>query len=118
LQDASGYGLGTTFPNVSDTSAPVIDFSADFHIFGAELNATHILYYVDGNLVFVIEPPVQSDPRHVWGKSPYTPFAAMYGIINYSVAPYGCAQPVPMDAWATPHQLFVDYLRVYELVDA
>jgi hypothetical protein len=41
--DASIHaGTGGTFPNVTDPSAPVIDFNADFHIFGAVLNDTAI----------------------------------------------------------------------------
>lgn len=41
--DASIHaGTGGTYPNVTDPSAPVIDFNADFHIFGAVLNDTAI----------------------------------------------------------------------------
>lgn len=41
-KDASGNGIGGTYPNTTDKSAPVIDYSADFHIFGAILNDTAV----------------------------------------------------------------------------
>lgn len=63
-----------TFPNVTDPSAPVIDFNADFHIFGAILNDTAITFYVDSKVAFVISPTPQSDPAFTWGKTPYVPF--------------------------------------------
>ena len=112
--DASGNGIGSTYPNVSDTSAPVIDFSADFHVFGAILNDTAITYYIDNTVAFVIAPIPQSDPAFTWGKTPYVPFSDMYAIINYSIAPYGCTQPPPDQAWTAPHELLVDYIRVYK----
>lgn len=114
--DDVGGGIGATFPNTSDTTAPVIDFSADYHVFGAVINETgsggSITWYVDGQQWYTFTQPQQ--PNITWGKSPYIPFSSMYAIINYSIAPYGCPQPPPNGAWEAPHQLLVDWVKVYQ----
>jgi beta-glucanase (GH16 family) len=78
-------GVGGSYPNVSDASAPVIDFSSAYHVFGAILNDTTITYYVDDVVTFVLTPIPQSEPAFTWGKTPYVPFSDMYAIINFSM---------------------------------
>lgn len=116
--DASYNRFSAPFPNCSDATAPVIDFSADFHVFGVELNDTSIRWYVDDATTFVQTPPPQSDPSFTWGSSPYVPFSEMFAILNVAVADWGCVQPVPPEGWAQPAQMLVDWVRVYQWVPA
>ena len=117
-QDASSNRYSRTYPNTSDTSAPVIDFAAGFHTFGVEVNDTGLRWYIDGETFFDFVPAPQSDPSFKWGSSPYPPFSELFMILNVAVATWGCPQPVPMEGWATggPSQLLVDWVRVYEFV--
>jgi hypothetical protein len=46
--DASSYNIDSRwYPNTTDDSAPIIDFSAGFHTFGVEVNTTALRFYVD-----------------------------------------------------------------------
>jgi len=62
---------------------PIIDYSADFHVFGVEINDTALAFYVDNstNVFFTLTLPslCVSDPGFVWGKSAYMPFKPLYG---------------------------------------
>jgi hypothetical protein len=47
--DAYNYNIDSTWwPSLEYNSTdPVVDFSADFHVFGVELNSTSIRFYTD-----------------------------------------------------------------------
>ena len=68
---------------------PIIDFSADFHVFGVELNASAVRFYVDNstNTIFTLSAPqlCVTTPGFVYGQSMYMPWAPMYGILNVAV---------------------------------
>lgn len=101
------------FPNTSDTSAPLIDFSSDYHVFGVELNGTALRFYVDGNTSFVYPLPqlCMSDPAIVWDETPYYPWQAMYGIINVAVS-----ANTDVSWWAAGNNAttLVDWVRWYQ----
>lgn len=68
---------------------PIVDFSADFHVFGVEINETALRYYIDNatNTVMTISAPplCVTAPDFVFGESMYLPWSPMYGILNVAV---------------------------------
>ncbi len=103
--------------------APVIDFSAGFHVFGAELNDTAVRFYVDdpANTIFTktLPPLCVLDAGFVaeggWGKSPYMPWAPMYGILNTAMN-RGDAN---LEWWmANNATTLVDWVKFWEFVPA
>ncbi len=74
-------------------NAPIIDFSAGFHVFGAEINDTAVRFYVDAPtntiLTKTLPPLCVEDAGFAagggWGSSPYLPWAPMYGILNVAM---------------------------------
>lgn len=113
--DASSYDRDSRwYPNTTDFTAPIIDFSAGFHTFGVEVNATAIRFYVDMVTSFVLPLPTLcvSDVGFEWGRSPYLPWAPLYGIINLAVLPN-----TNTTWWLTNKAtLLVDWVRAFEWV--
>jgi beta-glucanase (GH16 family) len=117
--DKYNYNIDTQwFPNMSDVSAPVIDFSADYHTFGVEWNDTALRFYVDGNTSFIRTLPTMcvTDPtwraQGGWGKAPYMPWEPTYGIINVAVS-----QSTNIKWWQTHNATtYVDWVRWYQWV--
>jgi beta-glucanase (GH16 family) len=94
---------------------PIIDFAADFHVFGVEINDTAIRYYVDNAtntiLTFNLPSLCVTDPAFKWGKSAYMPFEPLYGIINTAVNEL---QGANLSWWLTNNATtLVDWVRWY-----
>jgi len=123
-----GYGCGDDAYSYVNNSAdypsrawspdwPIIDYSADFHVFGAEINDTAIAFYVDNstNVFFTLTLPALclSDPGFVWGKSAYMPFKPLYGILNVAVTPNANTT-----WWEVNHNTttLVDWVRWFEFM--
>ena len=79
-----------------DPNWPIIDFAANFHTFGVEVNDTAIRFYVQNstdapgdasNTIFTVEAPALcvTDPGFSWGSSPYMPWQPLYGILNVAM---------------------------------
>lgn len=113
-QDASGNAASKPFPNSSDPAAPVIDFSSDWHVVGAEINDTSIRWYVDNATNWVLTPPVQGSANYTWGSSSYLPDAPLKMILNLAVAGWGCPQPTPLAGWAEPARYQVDWVKAWQ----
>ena len=115
-EDKSKYDIDSNwYPslNYSATGKP-IDFSADFHTFGVEINDTSLRFYVDDVTTFVRTLPqlCVSDPEFVWGETAYMPWKPMYGIINVAVA----QNTKPSVWWASNNATtLVDWVRMYTL---
>lgn len=103
------------YPNISDMTAPIIDYSAGYHVFGVEINATTMRWYVDdvNNTILSVVPPTQLDPTFQWNVSPYVPIGELFMILNTAVSTWGCAQPPPLNGWAQPAQMLVDWVKVW-----
>jgi beta-glucanase (GH16 family) len=99
---------------------PIVDFSADFHVFGVELNETALRFYVDNSTntirTFELPPLCLTDPDFVWGETAYMPFKPLYGILNVAVAEDAGANLT----WWLDHNAttLVDWVRWYEFVPA
>ena len=79
----------TWFPSLSSNSTdPIIDFSADYHIFGVEINATSLRFYTDNYTTSVRTLPTLcvTNADFEWGHSKFMPWAPMYGILNVAVS--------------------------------
>ena len=112
--DTTWWPAGNWTPNY-----PIIDFTADFHVFGVEINDTAIRWYVDNatNTIMTISaPPLCVDePGFVWGKSMYMPWKPMYGILNTAVNKANAN----LEWWAANNATtLVDWVRFYEFVAA
>jgi beta-glucanase (GH16 family) len=102
-------------------NAPIIDFSADFHVFGAEVNDTAVRFYVDdaeNNTIFtVFAPPLcVADAAFAagggWGRSAYMPFTPLYGILNVAMN-----KGAPTPWWLSNNATtLVDWVRFLEFV--
>ena len=129
-----GYGCGAdlyNYPNDTawwpsgdwDPNWPVIDFSADFHTFGVEINDTSIRWYVQNstdargeasNTIFTVAaPPLCVDqPGFEWGSSPYMPWNPLYGILNVAMN-----KGERTEWWAANNATtLVDWVRWWEFV--
>ena len=115
----------TPFPPSPHTlrrpNAPIIDFSAGFHVFGAEVSDASVRFYVDDplNTIFTrtLPPLCVTDPGFVagggWGRSPYAPWAPLYGILNTAMN-RGDAN---LDWWRAHNATtLVDWVKFWELV--
>ncbi len=115
-QDASHYSIDSQwYPSLNFSSTqPIIDFSAGFHTFGVEINATSLRFYVDNVTTFVRTLPqlCVAVEGFDWGKTAYMPFKPMYGIINVAVK-----QGTVASAWWDTHNAttLVDWVRMYTL---
>jgi beta-glucanase (GH16 family) len=103
------------YPSLNYSSKqPIIDFSADFHTFGVEINASALRFYVDGVTTFVriLEPLCVAAEGFKWGSTAYLPFEPMYGIINVAVQ-----QNTVASSWWDTHNAttLVDWVRMYTL---
>ena len=100
---------------------PIVDFSADFHVFGVELNDTALRFYVDNatNTIktLALPPLCLTDPAFEWGKTMYMPFRPLYGILNVAVAEDSASVDL---AWWQTHNAttLVDWVRWYEFVES
>jgi beta-glucanase (GH16 family) len=111
--DTTWWPSGNWTPNY-----PIIDFAADFHVFGVEINETSIRWYVDNATNTIREmtlPPLcVSDPGFEWGVSPYMPFKPLYMIINTAMTEL---QNANLTWWLTNNATtLVDWVRLYEFV--
>ena len=96
---------------------PIIDFSADFHTFGVEINSTALRFYVDNYTSFTKFYPTLcvTDPLFLenggWGHSGYMPFKPLYSILNVAVTPNANTS-----WWLQNHQTttLVDWVKWYE----
>lgn len=113
--DKSSYNADSRwYPNTTDFDYPIIDFSAGFHTFGVEVNATGLRFYVDNVTSFELSLPqlCVTDPAFVWGSSPYAPWLPTYGILNTAVTPNANTS-----WWQTHNATFlVDWVRWYQFV--
>ncbi len=112
-QDTVWYPSSNYTPNW-----PIIDFSADFHVFGVEINDTALRWYVDNatNTIFtmVLPPLCVTEPGFEWGVSPYMPFKPLYGILNVAM---NYMPDADLTWWKTNNATtLVDYVRWYEFV--
>lgn len=112
--DESSYPTNSRwFPDLNNKTTPIIDFSADFHVFGVEINATALRFYVDGQDSFVQFLPelcITQDNYH--NHTPYIPFSPMYGILNVAVT-----QNSNTSWWKTSNATtLVDWVKWYEFV--
>lgn len=120
--DKYDYNTDTAwFPNMSNLESPIVDFTSGFHVFGVEINATGLRFYVDGdtklniagNTSFIRElvPLCMTDPDFVWGHSAYLPWGPMYGILNVAMSP-----DAAFDPWWLTHNAttLVDWVRWFE----
>lgn len=112
-QDTMWYPSGNWTPNW-----PIIDFAADYHVFGVELNDTAVRFYVDNatNTIFTLALPALcvTDPTFEFGVSPYMPFKPMYGIINVAM---NYLPGADLTWWKTNNATtLVDWVRWYEFV--
>ena len=90
---------GAAYP---PTGAPAIDWSAAFHEFAVEWNATSMAFLVDNNIYEVVTPT----GGRVW------PTAAQYVILNTAIAWYW-----PPDSTAVyPVTMEVDWVKVWQWV--
>ncbi len=115
--DTVWWPSGNWTPN-----SPIIDFSADFHVFGAEINDTAVRFYVDdaeNNTIFTVALPTlcvgdaEFDAAGGWGKSPYMPWMPLYGILNTAMNK-GDAN---LDWWQMNNATtLVDWVRFYQFV--
>ena len=109
--------LRARYPSLNYSSTqPIIDFSANFHTFGVEINATSLRFYVDNVTTFVRTIPqlcVTAEGFN-WGETAYMPFKPMYGIINVAVK-----QGTVASAWWDAHNAttLVDWVRMYTLTE-
>lgn len=117
-QDTVWWPSGNWTPN-----APIIDFGEDFHVFGAEINDTAVRYYVDDaehNTIFVVAAPplCVADAAFAaqggWGRSPYMPWAPLYGILNVAMNK-GESTPWWRENNATT---LVDWVKFWQFVPA
>lgn len=92
------------FPNQT-VGAPPIDFSADFHVFSVEWNATSIRWFVDG--VFYVRRDV-GQPAGL-----FVPSWPLYTIFNVAIAPWG-GGPQPPSPHDYPTYMYVDYIKVWQ----
>ena len=123
-----GYSAGDDIYSYNNDSAsfpsrdwspnwPIIDFSADFHTFGVEINSTFLRFYVDNYTSFTKFYPTLcvTDPVFLenggWGHSGYMPFKPLYSILNVAVTPNANTS-----WWLQNHQTttLVDWVRWYE----
>jgi hypothetical protein len=116
-QDLNHYSTDSHwYPSLNYSSKdPVIDFSAAFHTFGVEINATALRFYVDDVTTFVrtMPPLCVTDPGFEWGTTAYMPFNPMYGILNVAVK----QNTVASTWWHTNNATtLVDWVRMYTLV--
>jgi beta-glucanase (GH16 family) len=119
MGDKSRYGIDSQWwPNMSCYSCPIIDFSADFHIFGVEINATALRWYVDdpSNTIFTLDTPTLclSDPDFMWGKTRYAPFQPVYSILNVAVS--GGANITWWQNNPNGVETLIDSVRYYEFI--
>jgi beta-glucanase (GH16 family) len=100
---------------------PIIDFSASFNTFGVEINDTAVRFYVNDveNTIFTVSAPtlcVENEDFIAgggWGKSPYMPWAPLYGILNTAMN-RGDAN---LDWWKTNNATtLVDWVKFWEYV--
>lgn len=114
--DTAWWPSGDWTPNF-----PIIDFSADFHIFGAEVNDTAVRFYVDdavNNTIFTVAAPplcvtdATFSSNGGWGKSTYMPWTPLYGILNVAMNK-GEATPWWLENNATT---LVDWVKFYEFI--
>jgi len=71
------------YPNTSNPSVQPIDFSADFHTFSVEWNASSITWSVDGVAYWQRTPA--ADAAHAQWNAEYLPYSPMYLILNTAV---------------------------------
>jgi len=95
---------------------PIIDYTADFHVFGVEINDTAMRFYSENasNTVFTIAAPTLcvDNPDFVWGKSMYLPFSPLYGILEVAVN----AQRTTNVSWWLHNtaKTYVDWVRFWQ----
>ena len=112
--DTTWWPSGNYTPNY-----PIVDFTADFHMFGVEINDTSLRFYVDetNNTIREMTLPqlCMTDPDFVWGQTPYMPFQPLYGIINVAVTEL--SRDTNLSWWQTNNATTeVDWVRWYEFV--
>jgi len=114
--DTVWWPSGNWTPN-----SPIIDFSLGYHVFGAEINDTAVRYYVDDpdNTIFTFTAPTlcvgdaDFEAMGGWGKSPYIPWAPLYGILNTAMNK-GNAN---LDWWQTHNATtMVDWVKFWQFV--
>jgi beta-glucanase (GH16 family) len=108
-----------------DPDTPVIDFAADFHVFGVEVNDSAVRFYVDdteNNTIFVVSAPplCVTDAAFAaeggFGRSRYVPWTPLYGILNVAVSQgYGAT---PWWLAGNSATMLVDWVRFWELSSA
>ncbi|ACS89387.1 glycoside hydrolase family 16 protein [Thermococcus sibiricus] len=105
-----GYSGGRSITNSYTLPEGVPDFTEDFHVFTIEWFPDRIEWYVDGKLYHVVtkEQVETMDNEWVFDK----PF---YIIINLAVG--GNWPGVPNARTKFPARMYVDYVRVYRLVE-
>ena len=110
--DTTWWPSGNWTPNY-----PVIDFTADFHVFGVEINDTSIRWYVDNatnTIMTITAPPLcVSEPGFEWGKTMYMPWEPLYGILETAVN----KADANLDWWlANNATTLVDWVRFWQFV--
>ena len=114
LDDESSYPTNSRwYPDLSNKTAPLVDFSAGFHTFGVEINETALRYYVDNATSFVLTlPQLCINEQNYNNHTPYMPFAPLYSIIDVAVT-----QNANTTWWKTHNATtLVDWVRFYEFV--
>jgi beta-glucanase (GH16 family) len=114
-EDESSYPTNSRwFPDLNNKTAPLIDFSSDFHVFGVEINDTALRFYVDSQDSFVQFLPelcITQDNYH--NHTPYMPFSPLYGIIAVAVSQGQGGN----DWWKSSNATtLVDWVKWYEFV--
>ena len=93
----SGGGSGT---QVHQCTFKGPDFSADFHVFGFQIQATQITWYVDGAQTCTSNQGINVNP--------------VYLMLNTAVGGAGSWPGAPDQTTAFPNYLDIDYVRVYQ----
>ncbi|MGA7745228.1 MAG: glycoside hydrolase family 16 protein [Polyangia bacterium] len=93
----SGGGAGT---QVHQCTFKGPDFSAGFHVFGFQIQATQITWYVDGAQTCTTNQGVNTNP--------------VYLMLNTAVGGVGSWPGAPDQSTVFPNYLDVDYVRVYQ----
>jgi beta-glucanase (GH16 family) len=108
-QDSWDKNFGL-YPNTSVPGVMPMNFSAAYHTFGLEWNASAISWYVDNTTYYTRQPPQEA----TWGES-YLPFTPVYFILNTAISFWGCQQPPSPQSWFTVYH-YIDWIRALEYV--
>jgi beta-glucanase (GH16 family) len=93
----SGGGAGT---QVHQCTFKGPDFSAGFHVFGFQIQATQITWYVDGAPTCTTNQGVNANP--------------VYLMLNTAVGGAGSWPGAPDQTTVFPNTMDIDYVRVYQ----